>query len=216
MFVGDAVKPLPVAAVILAAGGSTRLGEPKQLLRYQGEPLVARAVRSAGDIGSSPVVVVTGANAAAVEAALQPVPFARPVFNADWQAGMGSSIRTGIAAVLASDIFFDAVLLLVCDQPLVDETLLLRLCEAYRATEKKIVAAEYGDAWGVPCLFERSVLPELATLTGSGGAKPVIERCRRTGDAISIPFPGGAFDVDTPADWERWQETEADKTGEPT
>ncbi|MBC7806105.1 MAG: nucleotidyltransferase family protein [Akkermansiaceae bacterium] len=200
------VKPLRLAAVILAAGGSTRLGQPKQLLHFRGESFVTRAARVTNDVGCSPIVIVTGASAPEVEGVLEPLPFTRTVFNPDWETGMGSSIRAGISALLADGASFDAVLLLVCDQPLVSEALLFHISETYRNSGKKVVASEYNDIWGVPCLFDQDILPELADLGATGGAKSVIERHRRAGDAISIPFPGGVFDVDTPADWERWQE----------
>lgn len=216
MLAHDNVTPVRVAAVILAAGGSTRLGQPKQLLRDHDETLVSRVARITDHIGCSPVVVVTGANASDVEAALESVPFAHPVFNPNWEMGMGSSIRIGVSAILSEEISFDAVLLLVCDQPLVSETLLLRIYEAYRDSGKQVIASEYGDVWGVPCLFDKTVLPELLALSGASGAKSVIERHRKTGDAITVPFPGGAFDVDTPDDWQRWQETQNIKLGEAT
>jgi molybdenum cofactor cytidylyltransferase len=207
---------LRVAAVILAAGGSTRLGRPKQLLPYGGEVLVSRIARLTESSGCSPVVMVTGARASEVEAALQSLPLARTVFNPDWETGMGSSVSVGVSAALQSDIPFDAVLLLVCDQPLISETLLRDICETFRRTGRNVVASEYNDVWGVPCLFDRSVLPELVALRGASGAKSVIERYRKAGDAISVPFPGGALDVDTPADWERSQTTQNIKSTEPT
>lgn len=216
MLARNNVNLIRVAAVILAAGGSTRLGQPKQLLRYHDETLVSHVARITGHIDCSPVVVVTGANASEVEAALKPMSFARPVFNSDWETGMGSSIRVGVSAILSVAESFDAVLLLVCDQPLVSETLLLRICEAYRDSGRQVVASEYGDIWGVPCLFDQAVLPELLALSGASGAKSVIERYRKMGDAITVPFPGGAFDVDTPDDWQRWQETHNIKLGEAT
>lgn len=212
----DSLTPLRIAAVILAAGGSTRLGRPKQLLPYGGEVLVSRIARLTESCGCSPIVVVTGASASEVEAALQSLPLAQTVFNPDWETGMGSSASVGVSAALQSEIPFDAVLLLVCDQPLVSETLLRDICETYRRTGKSVVASEYDAIYGVPCLFDRSVLPELVALRGASGAKSVIERYRKAGDAISVPFPEGTLDVDTPADWERWQTTQNIKSAEPT
>lgn len=205
-----------IAAVILAAGGSTRLGRPKQLLVYEGEPLVTRVARVTRNVGCFPVVVVTGAESAGVVAALEGIASVRTVFNPRWESGMGSSIGVGVDVLQAEGPLFDAVLLLVCDQPLVDEALLRDICAVYRATGKKVVASEYGEIWGVPCLFDRSVLPELAALDGAPGAKSVIRRHRQSGDAITVPFPGGAFDVDTPADWQQWLEKVGDKSGQAT
>ncbi|MBC8104173.1 MAG: nucleotidyltransferase family protein [Cytophagales bacterium] len=200
------VGTMRVAAIVLAAGGSTRLGQPKQLLRSEDEPLVVRAVRAAETVASPPVIVVTGAETHSIEAALQALPLAQAIFNPEWETGMGSSIRTGISALLAVGTPFDAVLLLVCDQPLVRDPLLRQLCAAYRETGKRVIASEYGDTWGVPCLFDRTVLPELAALSGGSGARSIIEAHRRAGDAAAVAFPSGAFDIDTTADWERWQQ----------
>ncbi|MBC8143800.1 MAG: nucleotidyltransferase family protein [Armatimonadetes bacterium] len=198
-----------VAAIILAAGGSTRLGRPKQLLSFGGETLVARVVRIVQAASFAPVVLVTGANAPEVEAATGASGVVA-AFNPDWQAGMGGSIRTGVVALLAVNAPFDAVLLLVCDQPFVSEELLRRLCDTRESTGATIVASEYGGTWGVPCLFDKTVLPELAALDGASGARAIIERHRRSGDAVAVSFPEGVADVDTPADWERlggvWRE----------
>ena len=190
------------AAIILAAGGSTRLGRPKQLLSYHGETLVARTVRIVQAISFSPIVLVTGANAPEVEAAVS-APDVHTVFNPDWQAGMGDSIRTGVAALLSENAAPVAVLLSVCDQPFLSEDLLRLLCETRHTTGKKIVASEYGETWGVPCIFDHAVLSELAALSGANGARSVTERYRKTGDAVAVSFPEGVFDIDTPADWER-------------
>ena len=191
-----------VGAIILAAGGSTRLGRPKQLLMLHGETLVARVVRVVQAASLAPVVVVTGGNAPEVEAAVRGGGV-HAVFNPDWQDGMGGSVRTGIATLLSESPAIAATVLLVCDQPFVGADLLRLLGETYHATGKKIVAAEYGGTWGVPCLFNRSVFAELAALDGASGARAVIERHRSAGDAMAVAFPKGDWDVDTPADWER-------------
>lgn len=204
-----------IAAVILAAGGSTRLGCPKQLLRCGDETLVSRIARLTTSIGCSPIRVVTGSSASEVDTALRGYPNVQTVYNPDWETGMGSSVSLGVSAVLQTDAAFDAVLLLVCDQPLVSETLLRDISRKYCNSVSKVVASEYNDVWGVPCLFDSSALPELVALRGTSGAKSVIERYRKAGEAFSVVFPGGALDVDTPADWARWQTTEKITSSEP-
>ncbi len=186
-----------VSAVVLAAGGSTRLGRPKQLLRVGGESLVARAVRAAGGPACSETIVVLGAGADAVRAELASLPV-RTVVNAGWPTGIASSIRTGLSAV---DAAADAVLFVVCDQPALNAGVLDGLVEAFRAGTAGIVASGYAGTLGVPALFARSYFEELAALRGDTGARSVIRA--HSGDVVERPFAGGEEDVDTPEDARR-------------
>jgi molybdenum cofactor cytidylyltransferase len=182
-----------VAAVILAAGGSTRLGQPKQLLVTGGETLVESAVRAAREAGCKPVLVVTGA-----------VPLSTTgvaIANAEWEQGIGTSIRCGVQHIAAQQPTPDAVLLLTCDQPLVDAELLRTLITTRQATGKPIVASSYAGTLGIPALFDRSCWEELGRLPNESGAKPII-----TSDptrVAGVPFVGGEIDIDTPADLAR-------------
>jgi molybdenum cofactor cytidylyltransferase len=179
-----------VAAVVLAAGGSTRLGQPKQLLVTGGETLVAHAVRVAREAGCEPVLVVSGAVALNTTATV--------VMNDNWQQGIGSSIGCGVRHIAAQQPPPDALLLLTCDQPRIDATLLRALIEAHAAAGKPIVASSYSDTLGIPALFDRSCWDELLRLPAESGAKPII-----TSDPARVAvvkFAGGAIDIDTPAD----------------
>ncbi len=189
---------LPHGAVILAAGGSARLGRPKQLLELHGEPLVRRAAREATAAGFSPVVVVTGAASAEVGAALAGEPVA-VVENPDWRAGVAGSIRRGLAAVLALRPDARGVLLAVCDQPRVDAAHLASLAAALADGAHVIAASSYAGTVGVPALFERATFGELEALAGDQGAKPVVTRAPDR--VAAVPLPGGEWDVDTEADW---------------
>lgn len=190
----------PVAALILAAGGSTRLGQPKQLLRIAGESLVFCAVCTATESGCAPIALVVGSLRAEIEAevgdaAVLIVP------NEQWTRGVGTSIRAGLRALLDAQPDLQSVVLLTCDQPFVDRTTLTRLIDKQRTSSKAIIASSYADTLGIPALFARSCFEELLALPDDSGAKPLIEA--RLAEVASIAFPRGEIDLDTPADLER-------------
>lgn len=172
------------AAVILAAGASTRLGEPKQLVRLGGETLLERAVRVAREAGCEPVVVVLGAEAERVLAACD-LRDARVVRNEQWREGMASSVHAGVAAADGAD----GVVLMTCDQPAVTAEHLRALMVSGAVT-----ASAYSGRRGVPAYFPASSFPELMRLTGDAGARELLR------EASVIDLAGGELDVDTEAD----------------
>lgn len=183
----------PVALLLLAAGGSTRMGQPKQLLPYQGRTLLRHAAETAVATGCTPIILVTGAlhEALATEVADLPIQVAH---NPDWATGMASSIRTGLAA--ADHFQPTAVLIMLMDQPLVTPELLRGLIIQQQQTHAPIVAAAYGDTLGVPAIFSATILPKLLMLEGAQGA---IKLIASLGDAVGwVDFPAGLLDVDTP------------------
>jgi molybdenum cofactor cytidylyltransferase len=188
---------LKVGAVILAAGGSSRFGEPKQLLTFHGETLVRRAVRVATEAGCSPVVVVVGESGPAIREELRETSVV-VVENPKWQRGLGTSIRTGVDYLTDST---DAVVLLTCDQPLLDSTIVADLVAQHERTGKPIVASRYANTLGVPALFDRSCFDDLLALPDESGAKSLI--AARPNDIASIAFEDGAIDIDTREDFQR-------------
>ena len=192
-----------VGIIVLAAGASSRMGGPKQLLRYDGETLLRRAVRAALGSRCRPAVVVLGAQA---EALRGEVVGAQVVINEEWEEGMASSLRCGLRALeAATSEPLAAAVLLLCDQPFVTSTVINRLLETYETERPLLVASEYevgGEtARGVPALFSRALFSELMDLRGVGGAKRVIRR--HASEAAFIAAPEAAFDVDTPEDYRR-------------
>lgn len=195
----DATTPT-VGLLLLAAGASRRLGgEPKQLLTYKGESLVRRAARTTLASVCRPVVVVTGAHHERVESEIADLPL-EIAFNEQWATGMASSIRAGMQRLTARAETC-AVVVMLCDQPRVDASVINELVAAYRATDTPLVAAKYNDTHGVPALFDKRFYPSLLTLTGLQGAKSIIHA--HSAHLSEVSAPEAAFDVDTLADYER-------------
>jgi len=184
--------------VILAAGASTRLGRPKQLLPWQGKTLLQHAVQMAQSITTQPVVV-TGANADQLVAGLNHNPV-QIVFNPEWQQGIASSIRCGLQALLNRTPAPDQVIFMVCDQPFVTTGLLLELVNERQNTHKPIVACAYGDTLGIPALFDKTMFSQLIDLQGDTGARKIINL--HPDQTARVAFPEGEFDIDTDAAYE--------------
>jgi molybdenum cofactor cytidylyltransferase len=184
-----------ISLIVLAAGTSSRLGAPKQLLRLGGVSLVRRAVSAAVASGLGEVIVVLGPEPSAVAAELTGLPW-RAVTNPEPDRGMGLSLRAGLAAVDGSA---SGAIVMVCDQPAVDATLLRRLADAWRGRADAVAAAcAYGGSVGVPALFSRRLFPELLAIDNSAGAKRVL--LRHEARLVRVPFPAGERDIDTPRD----------------
>lgn len=196
---GDRERDLGVAAVVLAAGASARLGQAKQLLNIDGKCLVRHVVDTAAAAACSPIVVVVGAQAGSVLEALSGSE-AQAVENPEWREGIAGSLRRGIQALPQQ---VDAAIVLLCDQPAVSAALLQTLVVMQRNTGKAIVACRWDDSTGPPALFLREQFPALLALAGDEGARSIL---RNAGDgAAFVEFPDGALDLDTPEHWARWQ-----------
>jgi molybdenum cofactor cytidylyltransferase len=193
--------------VILAAGESARMGEPKQLLAYRGKTLLHHAIDTALSLPGAPVVVVLGAHAAQIRAQLDE-PRVLAAENPEWRDGMGGSLRAGLSALLAAHPGISAAIFLLCDQPLVSTTTLSNLVATQERTGHAIVASEYDGALGVPALFGRELFPELLALHGADGARQIIGTHRD--QTIGVPFDDGAIDIDTPADYDRLRNSLSD------
>lgn len=201
------VSETAVGVILLAAGASSRMGEPKQLLRYGGETLLGRALRAALESPCRPVVVVLGARAEALRAEVEGQGVL-VITNEAWAEGMGSSIRAGLGALrAATSEAAEAAVVLLCDQPFVTSDIIARLVEAYRARRALLVASAYESRGeqplGAPALFSRALFPELMALDGAEGAKRIIQR--HAADAVCVAAQAAAFDIDTPADYRALQ-----------
>lgn len=182
---------------MLAAGSASRMGKLKQLLPYDGRTFVAHAIQQAVGAGFGPIVVVVGAEADAVRAAIaaQPVEIAQ---NESWRQGMGSSVAAGVQQLQEITPHAAAVAILLADQPLVTAEHLREMRTRLYTAEAPIVAAEYNDTLGVPALFRRELFGTLASLPPQAGARHIL---RESGFAVTpFPLPQAAQDIDTPED----------------
>lgn len=188
-----------IGLIILAAGASVRLRTPKQLLPFRGETLLRRIARESLASRCRPVVVVLSDEADEFRSELNDLDVCI-VGNSDWKQGMGSSVKAGLEKLLEIKKPLDGVVITVCDQPFVTAETINELVETYEKTKALIVASEYQSTRGVPALFGKELFSQLQNLK-SGGAKQIIDQFRA--ETVSLPFPNGAIDVDTPDDYER-------------
>lgn len=195
------------AVIVLAAGKSERMGSPKQLLPYRGRPLAAHAIGSALDSGIGPVVVVSGAVDLKVELGgidnaqnrdQTPLIWVR---NENWAAGIAGSIKAGLTHLLQLDDKPEAVLIMVADQPHADADLLKQLWQLWEGNEQSMAACGYDGIMGTPAVFGRSRFEALLALSGDAGARKILLTCPE--DVVTLTFPAGAIDIDTPEDYEK-------------
>jgi molybdenum cofactor cytidylyltransferase len=189
-----------IGAVVLAAGPSTRMGRPKQLLQFCGQTLVRRAASVAVEAGCRPVVVVTGANAVATREVLRELDV-QEAENQQWPSGISSSLRVGVEAVVRASPQTAAIIMMVCDQPFVTQELIARIVAAHGETGRSIIASSYGRSYGVPALFGKKYFAQLKALKGAIGAKQLIQK--HIADVQLVDFPQGEVDIDTPDDLSR-------------
>ena len=188
------MKDENISIIILAAGASTRLGTPKQLLKFEDKTLLTRIAETALST-DYPTIVVLGAYAGKIMSTIKALPV-KILINKSWKVGVSSSISTGLET-LRSDV--SAVILLLCDQPFITSDTILRLVKRRKKTGKSIVASEYKDTIGTPALFTHEIFKELMELENDRGAKPLIKKYRDTRLA-TISAPEAAFDIDKKED----------------
>ncbi len=192
--------------ILLAAGGSTRMGRTKQALPYRGATLLRHAVGIARGAGLGPIVVVLGAEADSLRDGLVG-PDLRVVVNTDWAHGMGGSIAVGMAELDREAPAATAVLVILADQPRVGPGRLRALAAELGRDGARIAACRYDDgALGVPAIFDRSFFPELRALAPAAGARSLIRLS--SGEVRSIELGEDALDVDTLADYQHLLATE--------
>ncbi|QJE95885.1 nucleotidyltransferase family protein [Luteolibacter luteus] len=192
---------MKIGALVLAAGKASRFGSPKQLLEIDGVTLLDRACLTALAAGCDPVLRVIGAHAEEILARECP---ARvwTFHHADWEQGMGSSLASGVRHLLDLAPDIEAVLVLLSDQPAVTTDLLEAMFAALREPVPSIVLCDHGEATGPPALFAAEHFDRLLGLGGDQGARVIASRHP---EAVGkVPFPEGAWDIDSPEVWERF------------
>ena len=188
----------PTAGIVLAAGDSSRYGQAKQLLDWRGESFVRAVARTALNAGLSPVIVVTGANAAEIEPAVQDLDI-HLVRNTDWKSGQGSSIRAGILATRSS--YVGGAIFLLADQPQVTTSILRALTEKHAEDQAPIVAPMVMDRRANPVLFDRDTFRDLESVQGDMGGRAIFHKYQ----VEYLPWHDDRLllDVDTPDMYKR-------------
>jgi len=186
-----------VAAVVLAAGSSTRMGRNKLLLDLGGETMVRRAARAAIDAGVDRVVVVLGHDEPRVRAELDGLSCS-PIVNPDHAQGVGTSLQSGVRQAAAEA---DAIVVVLADMPFVTAAMIATLVERHRVTGAPLVVSHYGDVQAPPTLYGRALFAELLSIPGERCAKQVVRR--HESEAVVVAWPEDALrDVDVPEDYE--------------
>lgn len=189
---------MSVAAIIVAAGASSRLGRPKQLVMIDGEAMLQRTIRIAHEAGALPVVVVLGAYRKEIEDAID-FGAALIAANGEWEEGIASSIRAGVRAAEMNAEDAAGSLLISCDQPRVTSDHLRGMITRFvLQTEPTVVASAYAGTRGIPAIFPRQAYPDLMALRGDQGARRLFDE--RAWRLVSMPLAGGEVDIDRPED----------------
>ncbi|WP_157638135.1 nucleotidyltransferase family protein [Flexithrix dorotheae] len=194
-------KKCETGIIILAAGSSSRLGQPKQLLKLEEETLIRRISKTALKSNLGKVVVVLGGHSEKIKPEIEDLDL-HFTLNEAWEEGMSSSIKAGLKTLLKeNEKAFSSVLFLVCDQPYVDTKLLNTIISKQVHSGKDIVASKYQNGIiGVPVMFSSKYFTNLLQLKGKEGAKTIIKSFPQ--EVATISFNKGDLDIDTISDWE--------------
>lgn len=194
-----------IGIIVLAAGASSRMKQPKQLLKFAGKSLLRRAVEIAVNSVYEPVAVVLGANFELLQNEIKDLPV-QVFYNENFQNGIGASIKTGLSGLLKIKPNLSAAVIMLSDQPFITARKINEFAERSKKSRAKIIAAEYDKDVGVPALFAKELFAELLKLDGDRGAKFIIKNYSDSLEKIALPE--AAFDVDTPDDYEKLKELE--------
>lgn len=189
-----------IGVIILAAGASTRLGSPKQLLAYKNENLLQHTIDVVEASSVDHITLVLGAHADLIFPHIS-IGRCHMVRNENWAEGLSSSIRYGLAFAISQNPSLDAVIFILCDQPYLTSEIIDAIILKHRANAKPIINCNYGEGYGPPTLFSSALFPLLLKLHGSEGAKSIVKQYANEVDFID--FPGGGIDIDTLEDYER-------------
>lgn len=185
---------MKIAILIIAAGASRRLGQPKQLVSFRDTFLLNHIIQEcqASEVGT--IYIVLGANAAQIEPRLSSD--LSIFYHSNWSQGMGTSIAFGMQQIIAKG--YDGVIVVVGDQPFFSSFFLKKITQKQAETNGKIIISEYEKGMGPPSFFEKSLFSELSMLEGDTGAKSIVKKYQK--EVERIAFPKGNIDIDTPED----------------
>ena len=184
--------------IILAAGNSSRMGEPKQLMKFKSKTFLQHIIEESKEANLNPVICVTGYQSDQISKAIAGMNVII-VNNGQWSEGMGTGISAGIKEALQSDL--DSVILAVSDQPYVSSGLFAKMLTLKDKSGKKIVASSYAGTLGTPVLFDKEYFNQLISLHGNQGAKNIVHM--NMSDVCTVKFEKGSIDIDTKEDYEK-------------
>lgn len=185
-----------IVAIILAAGNSSRLGRPKQLIQYVEKTLLAHAVDTIPSTNLLEKLVVVGAYERECRMALKDCD-THVISNQNWRNGMGSSIKLALTALLNKYENLDGVLITTCDQPLIPESHYKKLIQTFNQSNPSIIATNFQNSMGVPAIFDKSQFSFLNSIEDMSGAKTLV---LNTDDKILVTCDEAQFDLDTVED----------------
>jgi molybdenum cofactor cytidylyltransferase len=190
-----------IAILILAAGESSRMGTPKQLLKWKNTTLLEHAIATAQKAKASKTITVLGANYQVIKAKINHDKV-EILKNDNWELGLGNSIAFGVNNILKRDANFNAILVMLVDQPLIDSAYLNSILEKYEKGMSQIIATSYkGKKQGVPVLFDAIYFKELSQLYDDKGAKTILQK--HSEKVLAINADNRVSDIDTLEDYER-------------
>lgn len=184
--------------IILAAGSSSRMGEPKQLMKFKNKTFLQHIVEESKEANLNPVICVTGYQSDQISEAMTGMNVTI-VYNGLWSEGMGTGISAGIQQALQSDV--DSAILAVSDQPYVSSGLFAKMLTLKDKSGKGIVASSYAGTLGTPVLFDKKYFSQLKSLHGHQGAKNIVNM--NLSDVCTVKFEKGSIDIDTKEDYEK-------------
>lgn len=189
-----------IAVVILAAGESSRMRQAKQLLPWGTSTLLGNAINEALQSNSEKVYVVLGAKADTIQKQINSTDVIW-ILNKNWKKGMGSSISSAINYLVHLKTNYAGILIMLCDQPLMDADYINKMISTFKRTSKGIVATAYKQSYGAPVLFDKKYLEDLSNLEGNIGAKKVIANNSKS--VVTINPYGKEKDLDTMEEYQQ-------------
>ena len=189
-----------LAVLLLAAGSSSRMGVPKQLLKWNNTTLLNHAINTVKQISKNEIVLVLGAHYDDINSKVDANNIS-VIYNENWEKGLGNSIAYGIKFIIESLPDIDSVLIMLADQPLIDSSYLNKMIENYQLNPDKIICTSYQNKrLGVPAIFNKTKFEELSKLNHDKGAKDLLNM-----NPENILFLDGTdliSDIDTIEDYE--------------
>jgi molybdenum cofactor cytidylyltransferase len=187
--------------LILAAGESSRMGTPKQLLKWKNTTLLGHAIETAQKLNTLKLIVVLGANYNLISTKINNYQV-EVLVNESWEKGLGNSIAFGVNHLLKSDTNFDAVFIMLADQPLIDSSYLNKVLDTYEMGKRQIIATSYKEGkQGVPVLFDSTYFEELTQLNDDIGARRMLQKYSK--NVLAINADNRVSDIDTLEDYKR-------------